>query len=204
MRGNGHFAAGAVEAEGEAAAVVDQIEGTGGFGALVNRAETQFVFEAVAGAHQFGADGMRDFVGGITTGNDLPGHCIGDIRLIMRLFRESGTCSGGNTDTVMGVTLKNVSGKSISNVSVTAGKSTIAFTGLDFQKNDELLIEHTAEGLIRLRIHRATGTPAYVSIMANRTPASADDLYVSPGNVSVSWKCDRACNVTATWRGRFK
>lgn len=115
------------------------------------------------------------------------------------------TCEvSGNTETVMGVTLKNVSGKSISNVSVTAGKSTIAFTGLDFQKNDELTIDHTAEGLIRLRIHRATGTPAYVTVMSKRTPASSDDLYVSPGDVTVSWKADRACNVTATWRGRFK
>ena len=115
------------------------------------------------------------------------------------------TCEvAGNTDTVMDVTLKNVSGKAISSASVTAGSSTIAFTGLDFQKNDELLIEHMTNGLLRLRIHRATGTPGYVSVMGNRTPASSDDLYVSPGNATVTWKCDRACDVTVTWRGRFK
>lgn len=129
----------------------------------------------------------------------------GNTKSVTKKASGSMTCEVyGNTETVMGVTLKNVSGKDIANVSVTAGKSTLTFKGLDFKKNDELLIEHTAEGLLRLRIHRATGSPAYVNVMNKRTTASSDDLYVSPGSVAVSWTADRACDVTASWRGRFK
>lgn len=113
------------------------------------------------------------------------------------------TCEvAGNAETVMNVTLKNVSGKNISAVSVKAGSSTVAFKELDFQKNDELTIDHTAEGLLRLRIRRAAGS--WVNVMSKRTPASSDDLYVNPGSVAVTWTADRACDVTAAWRGRFK
>ena len=68
-----HLAAGAVEAQGEAAAVVDQIERVGSSYALegggpagvflMRRAEAEFVTDAVFGAHQFARPpaGLQDF-----------------------------------------------------------------------------------------------------------------------------------------------
>lgn len=49
--GDCHLAAGAVETEGETAAVVKKEQRAGVFGALVNRAEAEFIADAVAGAH---------------------------------------------------------------------------------------------------------------------------------------------------------
>ena len=48
---NRHLAGAAVEAEREAAAVVEEIEGAAVRGALVHRAHSQFVADAVAAAH---------------------------------------------------------------------------------------------------------------------------------------------------------
>lgn len=117
--------------------------------------------------------------------------------------KGSMTCEvPGNAQTVMNVSMKNVSGKSISTATVKAGSSTIAFKELEFQGNDELVIDHTAEGLLRLRIHKASGS--WVNVMNKRTPASADDLYMNPGTVTLTWDIERKCEVNAAWRGRFK
>lgn len=50
--GDCHLAVGAVEAESEAAAVVQQEQRPRFFCALMNRAEAEFVADAVAGTHQ--------------------------------------------------------------------------------------------------------------------------------------------------------
>ena len=59
---HGHLAGAAVETEGEAAAVVEEEQGTRVRGALVDGAHAQFVAEAVPGPHQFGAGPVGEFV----------------------------------------------------------------------------------------------------------------------------------------------
>lgn len=60
--GYGHLAAAAVEMEGEALAVVQKKERAAVLGALVDRAETKFVTDAVFRADEFNPVPMGDFV----------------------------------------------------------------------------------------------------------------------------------------------
>ena len=64
-----------------------------------------------------------------------------------------------------------------------------------------MLIDHTAEGLLRIRVQAASG--AWRSAMGCRTEASSDDLTVSPGDVTVNFAAQRAGRLTVSCCGRF-
>lgn len=107
---------------------------------------------------------------------------------------------GGNTKTCAEIRAENVSGAAISWVEVSAGTSTIRMENIGMAAGETLIIDHDPEGLIRLRILGATGSR---SILDKRTDGSANDLWVSPGYVQISFASQRAIQVTAEARGRF-
>ena len=81
---DGHFAAGAVEAQGEAAAVVDEEERAGGGCSLMDGAEAELVFYAVFRPHEFGILAMGKLEGlfhGTGTSRQvcLSGNMVGNI-----------------------------------------------------------------------------------------------------------------------------
>lgn len=107
----------------------------------------------------------------------------------------------GSTETVADVTLENVSGAGFQNVSITAGSSVIELKGIGIAAQEALVIDHTADGVLRIRIRAAGGS--YRTLLGKRTTGSADDLVLQPGSRVVSFSADRACRMTVNVRGRF-
>ena len=110
----------------------------------------------------------------------------------------SGSCSmevAGSAETVADITLRNMSGMTINNVTVNAAGKVMTFQGLSMGGSESLTISHS-NGLLVLRVGNR-------SAMAMRTPGSADDLRVKPGVRSFSFSADRACVMTVACRGRF-
>ncbi len=102
----------------------------------------------------------------------------------------------GSAETVLDVEYKNTSGSTVDTFSVTAAGKTIALTGLGLANNGTLTIDHDNDGLIRIRI-------GSTSKMACRSPASADDLFVNPGTVGVSFTAGGAGTVKVSCKGRY-
>lgn len=108
----------------------------------------------------------------------------------------------GSAETEADITLQNMSGMIINNVTVRAGDSVISFTGLGLEGNERLVIRHEIIGRKKLlRILIAGG--AERSVLAKRTQESSDDLAVKPGTRAFSFSADRACQMTVGVRGRF-
>jgi len=107
----------------------------------------------------------------------------------------------GSARTVANVRLENASGDLINTCRVTVGPNTMNFTALALAGGETLVIDHTAEGRLRIRIRNTSG--GHRSVMARRTPESADDLYVMPGEQAVSFTAQRACTMTVSVNGRF-
>ena len=107
----------------------------------------------------------------------------------------------GSLQTVANVTLKNESGATINTATVTAGSSGMSFSALGIAADESLVIDHTAAGYLRIRILSAEGN--YRSVLEKRSESSADDLAISPGSVEISFTAQRACQMTASVRGRF-
>lgn len=108
---------------------------------------------------------------------------------------------GGSAVTQANITAVNTSGATINTMSVTAGGSTMSFSGLGMASTDRLVIDHDDTGLVRIRILDSGG--AYRSAMAARTPESADDLLLAPGARTAVYNAQRACRITVEWRERF-
>ncbi|MBR1821143.1 MAG: hypothetical protein IJ769_05920 [Clostridia bacterium] len=118
------------------------------------------------------------------------------IRTVTRLLEVP-----GSADTVLDVSFVNLSGMPIAAVSISAGDSRFALQNLGLAADEALVIDHTAEGLLRMRIRAANG--AWRSAMASRTTESSDDLRVSPGQVNVGFTAQRAGLLTVSCYGRY-
>lgn len=106
----------------------------------------------------------------------------------------------GSAETVLEATFKNTSGAVCNTLTIQAGDSTMAFTALGLANNEMLIIDHTEDGLLRIRIQNGSN---YRSAMSSRTPESSDDMYVSPGTVSVILTAQRTGSLTITCSGRY-
>lgn len=107
---------------------------------------------------------------------------------------------GGNTATAAEAEMTNESGGTVNTADITIGASTMLFTGLGLEDGETLVIDHTAEGLLRIRIRSGN---SYRSAMSARTAESDDDFYVEPGERSARFRAEGACSLTARARGRF-
>ncbi len=110
-----------------------------------------------------------------------------------RFNRQFGVA--GSAQTVLDIEFKN-SGGTCTRFKVTAGGSMIELTGLSLGSRQTLAIKHTDDGLLRI-------TAAGISVMDKRTAESSDDLYVSPGTVTVSIDSATAGTLTISSAGRF-
>lgn len=114
----------------------------------------------------------------------------------------SGSCAlavEGSAETRADVTLENRSGAEISTCSITVGSSTMSFSGLGMKGGESLVLDHTEQGILRIRIRNGSGS--YRSVILART--GADDFAVSPGSVTARFTAQRACQMTVSARGRF-
>lgn len=112
-------------------------------------------------------------------------------------FRAGGTAPAG-----VAVELQNMSGAEIKRITnITVGGNRMAFDTLGLMANETLIIDHGETGLVRIRIRAADGT--YRSAMAARTPESADDFAVYPGDNAAGFEAQRACRMTVRWRCRY-
>lgn len=105
----------------------------------------------------------------------------------------------GSTESRADVTLVNMSGAEISTCSITVGGQTMTFTSLGLMGGESLVIDHDAQGILRIRIRSAGGS--WRSALARRS--GADEFNVRPGNVTVRFTAQRACQMTASVRGRY-
>ena len=90
---------------------------------------------------------------------------------------------GGNVRTVMDCSFRNTSGGTINSLTITAGSSSFTFTGLGLGNGETLTIDHPDDGKhswLRIRIGSR-------SALVARTAGSSDDLYVMPGERTVSF-----------------
>lgn len=114
----------------------------------------------------------------------------------------SGSCAlavEGSAETRADVTLENRSGAEIPTCSITVGSSTMTFNGLGLKSGESLVLDHTDQGIFRVRIRNGSGS--YRSMMLPRS--GADDFVVAPGNVTCRFTAQRACQMTVSARGRF-
>ena len=100
----------------------------------------------------------------------------------------------GNAPGVMDVSFKNTSGSSCANVAFTVGSNTLTFNGINLANNDTLEITHGTDGLLRAYV----GTTSKYSLMTG-----GDDLYVEPGNRTLTLSASGAGTLTITSYGRY-
>lgn len=108
---------------------------------------------------------------------------------------------GGNVETVLDAVIKPTGG-ALSTLTLTAtsadgGASSFAFSGLSVAQNTPVVISHDARGILNI----AAGSS---SLIGKRTAASADELFVRPGSVTVAFTANTACSVTMTARGWYR
>ena len=108
--------------------------------------------------------------------------------------------AAGSAETVMDVEFENTSGSSCSTFTITAGESTIDLESIDLAAGEKLQITHDGDGRLSILIDNA-GVKR--SVMDKRSDDSSDDLYISPGAVSVSMTAQRAGKLTVGCYGRF-
>ena len=101
---------------------------------------------------------------------------------------------GGNVKGVIDVSFQNKSGKTIDNFWVQANGNRITMSNLGLGGSATLTISHTTTGLLQFKIG---STGVYTKY------TGADDLYVNPGNTTVTFSADRAGILTVTNYGRW-
>ena len=108
----------------------------------------------------------------------------------------------GNAETVADATLTNTSSGTVNSCTVTVDGHSLSFSSLGLATGETLTIDHTDDGLLRIRIKNTSSQ--YRSAMAKRTAASADDLFCRTGQRSVSFSADYACSMTVSCKGRYR
>ena len=108
---------------------------------------------------------------------------------------------GGNTETVANAEAQNISGMTINNIIVGVGNSRLHFGDVGLGANETLVIDHTNNGTLRLRIRNSSGN--YRSVMDKRIYYSSHDLYVKPGSAGIMVSAQRSVRLTVTCAGRF-
>ena len=89
----------------------------------------------------------------------------------------------GHVMTAAGCTVTNGTGSTIDSLTVTAGDSVFYFSALGLAAGEQLVIDHTDDGLVWIRIKSTGGV--FRDAHGKRTSASSDDLYVMPGTRTV-------------------
>ena len=102
---------------------------------------------------------------------------------------------GGNTGTVIDATFENKSGMTINNFWIQANGNRITLANLGLGGTQKLSISHGTDGLLRIKRGSTDVYDKYTG---------ADDLYVKPGSVTVTFQADRAGILTVQAAGRYE
>ena len=105
-----------------------------------------------------------------------------------------GLTNPGNTKSVVDATFQNMSGMTINNFYIKTGSNALEIRSMGLGGSETLRIHHGTDGLLRLQIGSRSVYDRY---------RGNDDLYVEPGNFSVSFSADRAGILTAQCYGRW-
>ena len=100
----------------------------------------------------------------------------------------------GMVETVLDAEMRNISGQTIPNISISAGGNTITLNGVNLGGNATLSISHGTDGLLRIT---ANGSSVY------HKKTGAADLVVKPGENAVDISASRAMRVTLSAVGRY-
>ena len=107
----------------------------------------------------------------------------------------------GNTETVANIEIANKSGAKIDKITVNVGGNKMTFAGLAMTGSETLVIDHIQKADIYYLRARLVAGENSRSVLANRT--GANDFYVEPGSVRVTFSADRAVQATVSTRGRY-
>lgn len=93
--------------------------------------------------------------------------------------------------------VKNTGSVAITSVRLTAGKTFMEFTGLSLASGQTMTVSHDERGLLTARIGE-------MSVLANRTAASSDELELEPGTTAtLSVSTNGTASTTFEVRGRY-
>lgn len=118
---------------------------------------------------------------------------------LMGASNETNLNVEGNQLTVIEASFENTSGGVINTLTISAGESSISFTGLGLANGETFQLDHTDDGkrsVLRCRIGSR-------SVLDKRTSGSSDDLYVEPGLQPVSYSAGGSGIMELSCAGRF-
>lgn len=100
----------------------------------------------------------------------------------------------GTARSVLDASFRNTSGGTVQDFTIHAGRNTISLSGIGLADGGTLSISHGTDGLMRI-------TKGNTSVYNKYT--GADDLYVDPGSVSVSYMAEGSGILTIRNYGRY-
>lgn len=106
--------------------------------------------------------------------------------------------ASGNVQTVLNGTFQNLSNGTMDTFSITVNGNTISLSDIALESYDSLYISHDDSGLLKI-----TKGPVIVSLYDKRSADSADDLYLNPGNNTVSITTPARIAVVCSAYGRY-
>ena len=106
----------------------------------------------------------------------------------------------GSAEAQVNAQLTNAGSGAISEATISIGGVIMSFESLGLAAGEVLVIDHTEDGLLRIRINN-DGT--YRSAMAKRTAGSADDFLIGPGTKNCYCSTDGDAALGLTWRNRY-
>ena len=116
---------------------------------------------------------------------------------------EQAISVSGNVKTVLELTYVNGSSSVCNTLDISTGSAEMHFTGLGVAAGESLVIDHSAGGVLRIRVKDTSDV--YRSVFAKRVAlTSADDLWIQPGARTVTGTAQRSGTWTISCRGRYE
>ena len=110
----------------------------------------------------------------------------------------------GNENSVLNFTFENTSGKKITDLTVITNGGKLVLQNMELNGGQSVVVDHGNDGLLRV-MQRVPGavTTSY-SIMSAVHYSSSDDLYIRPGDSTVTFSATRAGRLSINCRGRYR
>ena len=107
----------------------------------------------------------------------------------------------GNENSVLNFTFENTSGKQINDLTVITNSGKLVLNDMSLAGNASVIVDHGNDGI--LRVQKKTGA-SVMSIMSCVHYSSSDDLYIRPGDSTVTFSATRAGRLSINCRGRYR
>ena len=110
----------------------------------------------------------------------------------------------GNESSVLNFTFDNTSGRQINDLTVITNSGKLVLQDILLAGNQSVVVDHGTDGILRV-MKRTTGAgTTTTSIMNCVHYTSSDDLYILPGDSTVSFTATRAGRLSINCRGRYR